>query len=173
MGWEEIERKDVMTNPSGICPIWGISCKLSESYQDKEAFLVENSYRSGGNYKITYEARREIRDRDLDDGEKARLTSILVEQWMKGIDVPRLTVDDVRRAQENRRLPAHERADRLLRFLANSSPHIGDVLDIVTESSITRRSLIGIDTSGSNSSLYESALAWSESISELELDFSE
>ena len=145
-----------MTNRHGICPIWGVDCALSQPYADLDPGLwrVENSHRAGGAYEITTDARLAIEE-GLQDTEKARLTSILVEQWMKGVPFPRLTADDVQRARESRRLPAHERADRLLRLLAMRSSHIGEFLSIIEE--------------GDDGHNYQASLGWSESTNVLEL----
>ena len=163
----------IMTTTIGEtkCPIWGVDCDISK-YREVDGDIiwrVENSYRAGGGYEITSGGRLDVTN--LPDDVKARLTSILVSQWMKGVEFPRLTEEDVRRAQGNRRLPAHERADRLLRFLARRSSHIGNVLDVVTDSSVHRHSVLGMNTVDYDTSLYESALAWSESTSETELEF--
>ena len=130
------------------CPIWGVVCDLSQPYADSEPGIlrVERSHRAGGTYEITAEARLAIEE-GLQDAEKARLTSILVEQWMKGVHVPRLTADDVRRAKDKQALPMYERAERLLRLLAMRSPHIGKALNIGSR----------------HPRYYQDSLGWSES----------
>ena len=165
-------------NQNGICPIWGVDCVLSEVGDNAYVWRVQNSYRTGGDYEITTEARLALQE--LDDDVKVRLTSILVEQWMKGVDVPRLTEADVLRAQENRRLPVHERADRLLRLLATRSSSIGEVLEIVPYdmflSFAEQLSASGVPI-GTNIDvspelyLCPVALAWSESAGDEELGF--
>lgn len=166
--------------PNRECPIWGVDCEVSQPYDDKDIDLVENSFRAGGNYEITFAARVAFRNRFYTEETQLSLTSILVERWMKGIDVPRLTEADVLRSQENRRLPVHERAYRLLRFLATRSSSIGEVLEIVpydiflnfAESLSASGVPIGTNIDV-NHELYlcPSALAWSESAGDEELGF--
>ena len=165
---------------NGKCPIWDVECEVSQPYEDKDIDLVENSFRAGGNYEITFPARVAFRNRFYTEETQLSLTSILVEQWMKGVEIPRLTEADVLRSQENRRLPVHERADRLLRLLATRSSSIGEVLEIVPYDMYLRfveqlsASGVPIGTNiDVNSDLYlcPLALAWSESASDEELGF--
>ena len=136
------------------CPIWGVDCTVSPAGETGYVWRVQNSFRAGGDYEITFEARHEVGD--LDDKGKARLTSILVEQWIKGIATPRLTADDVHHATESQSLSVHERSERLLRFLVTSSyDEIGQYIHI------GRR----------NEPLFQAALGWSESTKDQELDF--
>lgn len=155
-----------MVNKNGTCPIWGVNCTLSQPYDTPDVWLVEDSFRAGGDYEITHEARYEVES--LDEKEKARLTSILVEQWIKGVDVPRVAVDDVQRAKGRTRLPMLDRAERVLRLLVDRSLYLGDVLDFIAP--YDRRSLaLGLDTSRLDTSHFENALAWSECISSEDL----
>ena len=169
-----------MTTSEDKCPIWGIYCEVSQPYEDKDIYFVKNSFRAGGDYEITFPARVAFRNRFYTEETQLSLTSILVEQWMKGIEIPRLTEADVLRSQENRRLPVHERADRLLRLLATRSSSIGEMLEIVpyymflniTESYVASAVPIGTDIDV-NPKLYlcPSALAWSESAGDEELGY--
>lgn len=126
-----------MVNKIGVCPIWGVTCTLSSPYDTPHIWRVEGSSRAGGDYEITHEARYEAGN--LDDNEKARLTSILVDQWIKGIDVPRLIADDVQRAKSRPELPMLNRAERVLRLLVSRSSYLGDILDFIDPND--RRSL--------------------------------
>ena len=120
--------------------------------------FVKGSFRAGGDYEIVFPAHAQLTS--LDKAARARVTSVLVEQRLRGVAVPRLTADDVRRAKESQPLPVHERAERLLRLLANHSTHIGENLNFDQ-----------IDDPHLNAKLFRSALAWSESTSETELNF--
>ena len=150
------------------CPIWDADCDVTKPYDTPDIYLVRESYRAGGSYEITANAVSEIDDNSFGDVEKARVTSILVEQWMRGADVPRLTADDVLRVKDRPRLPMLERADRLLRLLVNRSSKLGDILDFIAPND-RRLAVFGMDTSGLDTSHYEYALAWSESINSEEL----
>ena len=137
------------------CPIWNVDCDVSNPYGSPDIYLVRGSHRAGGEYEISASAVSEI-DEASEDADRARLTSILVERRMKGVDVPRLTEADVLRARESKPLPVHERAERLLIFLVRSSSNeIGQFLHI----------------GESNPQLFQPALAWSESTQLQELHF--
>ena len=109
---------------------------------------------------------------ELSDIQKARLTTWLVEQRLTGNAWPRVTASQLDYAREARPLPVHERADRLLRYLASRSPHIGEPLDIIPPSNGAEMSILGMsDNDETVYCDYYSALAWSESIREDELAF--
>ncbi len=150
------------------CPIWNVDCEVSNPYDTPDIYLVKGSRRAGGDYEITADAASEIDDESYGDAEKARITSLLVEQWIKGVDIPRLTVSDVQHAKYRSRLPMLDRAERVLRLLVSRSSYLGDVLDFIDPND--RRSLaLGHDTGGLDTSHFEHALAWSECISSEDL----
>ena len=155
-----------MVTSNWKCPIWGVDCTVSRAGETGNVWRVQNSFRAGGDYEFTHEARFEVGD--LEDDVKARLTSILVEQWMKGLEIPRLTADDVQHAKSRSRLPMLDRAERVLRLLVSRSSYLGDVLDFIDPND--RRSLArGLDTGSLDTSHFEHALAWSECISSEDL----
>ena len=145
------------------CPIWGISCIVHPLNVNTNTHLVENSFRAGGKYEIA-SSERYITIEDLDDSEKARLTSFLVEQRMLGAEVPRITRAEVQRAKESNPLPVHERAERLLRFFVDQSSSIGEVLEIFPLDLVRREVR-------NEFKVTQSALAWSESTTDEELIF--
>ena len=144
------------------CPIWGVDCIVRPFEVDTDPHFVENSFRAGGDYEIFSNARAAIRK--LDSSERARLTSFLVEQRRRGISVPRITPDEVRNAKERTSLLVPERAERLLRFLANRSSSIGAVLEIF---SLDLMRGYGSD----DFEVTQLAMAWSESTTDEELEF--
>ena len=149
------------------CPIWGVDCSVSNPYGTPDIYLVEGSHRAGGDFEITADAVSEI-DGTTEDDDKARITSLLVEQWIKGVDVPRLTGNDVQWAKSRSRLPMLDRAERVLRLLVSRSSYLGDILDFIDPND--RKALaLGRDTSGLDTSHFEHALAWSEAINVEEL----
>ena len=133
------------------CPIWGrdflvfVRCPTAQGLSK-----VESSARAGGDYEIIEQVRDLIQD--LDDMQKARLTTILVDQRIQGIESPIVTSEMIAVAKRRRPLPVYERADRLLRYFVNHSPIIGQRLDI-----------------GIRSKTQGEALAWSDSVEEMEL----
>ena len=105
---------------------------------------IVDSPRAGGKYSITEEARLRILNGDLDDSQKARLTTMLVDQRKMGIEEPWVTASLVEGAKKAQSLSVPERADRLLRFIADQAVQVSTWV-LVTE-----------ETPG--------AYAWSESI---------
>ena len=150
------------------CPIWNVDCEVSNPYGTPDIYLVRGSHRAGGDYEITANAVIEIDDGSNGDAEKARINSQLVEQWIKGIDVPRLTVSDVQRAKSRTRLPMLDRAERVLRLLVSRSSYLGELLDFNVPND-GRALALGQETRGLDTSHFELALAWSESINTEEL----
>lgn len=146
-----------------ICPIWAVDCIVHPLNADTNTHLVQDSFLAGGDYEI-FPIDSGTVIKDLDDSERARLTSFLVEQRMLGVEVPRITWAEVLRAKESKPLPVHERAERLLRFLANAnqSSSIGEVLEIFP---------LGLGLGGFRNELKVtySAMAWSESTADEEL----
>ena len=146
-----------------ICPIWAVDCIVHPLNADTNTHLVQDSFLASGDYEIFPIASGTV-IKGLDDSERARLTSFLVEQRMLSDAVPRITPDEVRRAKERNPLPIPERAERLLRFLADQSPSIGAVLEIFP---------LGLGNGGFRNELKVtySAMAWSESTADEELGF--
>lgn len=145
------------------CPIWGVSCIVHPYNPNTGFYLVEGSFRAGGKYEIANSERYTTRE-DLNPTELARLTSFLVEQRMLGVEVPRITRAEVLRAQESNPLPVPERAERLLRLFVNQSPSIGEVLEIFPLG-------LGHGEFRNELKVTHSAMAWSESTTDEELDF--
>ena len=127
------------------CPIWGpiyeasvIPTRLPHGADG----VTVHSERAGGRYAITEEAERRIQS--LNDSEKARLTTWLIDQRTNGVEVPTVEGKAIEYAKTKRDLSVHERAERLLRFLAGQTNSVGTGFDV-------------------NQNTY-AAYAWSESI---------
>ena len=140
-----------MTIHMAACPIWGGN-NLAEVGRDGPSFnyRVRHSPRAGGAYEIS--DLTAIADApDMTDAEKARLTTWLVDQRRQGNEMPMVTREVISYVKSNRPLPVHERAERLLRFLA------------------TQPDIVGTDA---GELLYTpGAYAWSESLYPSELDY--
>lgn len=137
------------------CEIWGTPCQSSRPSECCSGLtIVRRSPRVDGDYRIldgvlmTYGVTEEV---------KARLTTWLIDQRRQGTQTPWIGMDELQYALEKNPLPVHERADRLLRFLADRSEYIGETLTLSS-----KEQLEGHD-------LYLSALAWSESTVQREL----
>lgn len=145
------------------CPIWGIDCTVYYYDRGRNIHRIENSFRAGGNYEVFANDCFIIRE-DMNDSERARLTSFLVEQRMHGTEAPLITKDEIQLAKESNSLPVHERAERLLRFLTDQSSRIGEVLEIFSPGMM--RGEVSDELK-----VTHSALAWSESTTDGELEF--
>lgn len=133
------------------CPIW--SSKLNSHRILDDGITTEvGSDRAGGKYVIGAAAWGELHDslgnsHKLDDAEKARLTTMLVDMRLQGDFAPVITAQLVREAKNKQPLPIHERADRLLRYFVEKSDKVGDDLEI----------------GDNNDPMCWGAMAWSES----------
>ena len=134
-----------MPNPIDTCPIWGNDYEADVHYLGtKMMYWVKDSPRAGGAYELPEEFQDEIND--LGDAGKARLTTWLIDQRRNGVKTPRVTAEVVEYARNKRPLLVPERAERLLRYMADKVEKLDDYIDI-----------------GANGSF--AACAWSESTS--------
>ena len=142
------------------CPIWGPEYEATivegknrpdegESVESGKSIKVD-SERAGGRFEITDDGQDSLKS--LGDHGKARLTSWLVEQRNRGIEFPRVTESVAEYASNRRSLWAHERAERLLRFIATQADVVGVHLRFDKNSAIA-------------------ALAWIESTDWREVDY--
>ena len=136
-----------MTTAIGPCPIWGAPYRANVRNHGFRKF-VESS-RAGGAYIIDREA--ELAVREFDASRKSILTSWLIDHRLPGAETPSITIADVRYIERKRPLPVHDRADRLLGFIAEQSGIVGTNVDVPPDDPAT--------------------LAWSESISGYEVFF--
>ena len=114
------------------CPIWGTGYEATVKNNHPAWLSVSDSDRAGGAYEITEEAQVAIQA--LGNPEKARLTTWLIDQRTHGDNMPMVTTQVVWYAQNKRRLPVHERADRLLRFIAGLAETVGDRVSVDEDS---------------------------------------
>ena len=114
-----------MTTQISTCPIWGENYKAEGFYVPQDRMMyVDNSPRAGGAY-IIPEVLVNSDIENMDYAQKARLTTWLVEQRCQGVNQPVITEDVVAYTNNKRPLPVHERADRLLRSLAEKATTVG------------------------------------------------
>ena len=134
----------------GPCPIWPQHHPtLLLSKVDPDIITVEQSLRAGGNYQITGPATYDIQD--LNESQRTRLTTILVDKRNEGCEWPLVILDLLEQAKNRASLSDEERAARLLRFMAKKTESLGDLI-IVNEST-------------------HEAYAWTESIKWSEVHF--
>ncbi|MCY3604006.1 MAG: hypothetical protein OXH12_13115 [Chloroflexi bacterium] len=103
-----------------------------------------SSSRAGGDYVSDMETAFELEH--LDDGARARLTTILVDRRRMGDPVPRLSREMIEQARSHRPRSVRDRATRLLRFLAEQSPTVGADLDLYTNQELIRGALAHSDS---------------------------
>ena len=131
------------------CLIWGSEYSASGSpLYDNNTARFDDSLRAGGGYVIPWPSTLVS---NLSDEYKARLTTWLIDQRMQGVELPEITQAVVDHVERKRPLPVHDRADRLLRFIAGLSEKVADRV------SVTNNTL--------------AAYAWSESTSWGEVDY--
>ena len=138
-----------MENQKKSCLIWGTAVTDKHLDPDKMNFFVEGSLRAGGDYEITDQVSSYVAT--LDEKDKAKLTTMLLDLRQQGQQRPVVTYDLVEKATVVKPLPDAERAERLLRYLVNKSTFVGELFvtyDIVKD---------------------HQALAWSKSIKEEEI----
>ena len=112
-----------MEDKKEVCLIWGTTVTHKELLTEKMNFIVEDSLRAGGDYEITDQARRHVAT--LDQKDKAKLTTILINLRRMGDRVPLVTSELIEEAKRADPLPVHERAERLLRYLVNLPKYVG------------------------------------------------
>ena len=101
-----------------------------------EAPSVLDSPRAGGSYKADTATvgRLRIAGNDLTGRHRAKITTWLVDQRRLGNTNPTLTRAVIDAAETARPLSVHERADRLLRFLADETANVGETVRVVNPS---------------------------------------
>ena len=133
------------------CPIWGGNNWADVSYVAPTAmYQVKNSPRAGGSYEV-WGILVEAQVKHMSDAQKARLTTWLIDQRAQGNEMPGVTKESVAYAKVKRPLPVHQRAERLLRFIAGLAGSIGERVSV-------DKSSLG-------------AYAWSESTVWTEVDY--
>lgn len=145
-----------MYNQISTCPIWGPNAVARVQYDGRNETMAVESLRADGHYIISKEAILTMRSDGMSDSEKARLTTMLVDEREQGVQVPILLAERVDEAKKADPLPVPKRAERLLRYLVKcSAGEIGSeipVRDVRTP-------------------YYDRALAWSESTGRSEIVF--
>lgn len=147
------------------CPIWGTECESIS--QDENSVVVTDSPRAGGSYQLYNDAAAELAN--LTHDQKARLTTILVKQRQLGNDLPRITKSTIDTARSARPARMEERLMNLLRFLVDTTPIVGQPIDI----GYPRRAIgAGNDEEQEKAKRnIEYALAHSESTNVLEIEY--
>ena len=146
-------------NPTKPCPIWGdqFEATCGEIFT-KGTIVVLNSPRVGGGFEITDQARDAVGR--MADREKAQLTTMIVDMHRQGVKRPYINTGFIERVKQTRPLSVSERALNLLRFLIANTGSVGEAVYVeeATYLGTPGRTDLG-------------SWAWSESISQNEVDF--
>ena len=111
-----------------FCPIWGTAAMVRHVPEGSYTHQVVDSPRAAGRYIIEEPAAIQLRSPSspLSETEKAKLTTMLVNQRMVGILTPRVAFGLLDEAKAKEPLPVYERAERLLGELVNRPHKAGD-----------------------------------------------
>ena len=120
---------------SSTCYIWsGWESTITELHEPtgpqshiQRGYLVD-SKRAGGQY-VLWSLAQQFMER-LDDQQKARLTTWLIDQRNQGDPAPEITIEKLRYAVQRPTLQVQERAERLLKHIASQANTIGAGVDI-------------------------------------------
>ena len=133
------------------CPIWGETYPVEMDLPGEgRTAVVLDSPRAGGGYTITGDEKRPVEE--LTDAEKARLTTLLIDQRRSGIRLPTVTMNLIEAAKRKRPLEPYVRADRLLHHIADR------------QETVAHEVVLPLESVESNT-----AYAWSESTDPQEL----
>ena len=113
-------------NDNNACPIWGTPSNPDEFYRGDG--LNVDSPRTGGKYFV--DGRAATRVGDLDDREKALLTTWMIGQRRSGVERPKLYDFDMESIIQRPDLSIHARADELMKYIHAKTSHPGHVYKI-------------------------------------------
>lgn len=103
------------------CPIWGTAADLQPPLGDSQTI---NSIRAGGRFIITG-TMKAIGFANLEDSEKARLTTWIVDQHRAGIEFPKVTSECVEFAKLSAPLTFTSKIDRFFELFGRKTGRIG------------------------------------------------
>ena len=161
-----------MTTEITTCRIWGGDYSaVGHRIPDPSKVVVTKSDRAGGGYIIPGSVGQHLYR--LEDEDTARLTTWFVDQRLQGNCRPIVTEEIVEYAVNRLRLPIHERADRLLRFLSKQTVVAGDAILLFQHSGEVPRDAFGspIYPNMPTNPAFLAAMAWSESTSPDEISY--
>ena len=116
----------------GKCPLWNTDAGQRSDPRFNSFSVVVDSPRAGGEYVLLiYTARNLQGPFELSQKHKAQLTTWLVDRRREGTEIPEITPELVERARngELRSLLPSQKADLLLRRLAQEVPNVGEPID--------------------------------------------
>ena len=118
-----------MTTEPTHCPIWGEPFPATIDHTAIHGpHLIVDSPRAGGRYQISNRANVSVNE--LNDAQKARLITLLVDERRRGNSCPEIDSQTVEDALTRIPLSVHERAERMLNYLVAESKAIGDDIPV-------------------------------------------
>lgn len=150
------------SEPNG-CIIWpSHSADHAPVRGDSTKRRISSSPRVGTDYVISKDLALDLFN-ELNSGVlRARLTTLLLNARLRGNPAPEITYDMIQRAKDSQPLRADERADRLLRHLADTNPEIAISAALIHDSNHHKARYYPLSYS---------AMAWSESTTMQEVFF--
>ena len=137
------------------CPIWGTPVIVEPTTID--------SPRTGGKYSVTPSVLAEDRWKNMNNATKARLTTWLVDQReLNPTWPPKITSYTINEIERSKLLPVYERADRLIKYLAQKSPVIGSPVMLTFSNLGTNHSNFSLERFFKDR-IGSECLAWAES----------
>ena len=118
--------------------------------------IVTDSPRAGGSYQLYDDAAAELGN--LNDDEKARLTTILVRERLLGNTCPRINAATIAAGKSTSRARMEDRLTNLLKVLIDRTPKVGEPVSVE-----------GPEQRGENVGSYQCALAYTESTEHQEI----
>ena len=150
-------------------PIWETpaDCLFSEDEVQRRRVRLYDSPRCGGRYSID-DFITETGIKNLDDREKVRLTSWLIEQRQLGDELPRITIEKVELAKQRNDMSLINRIDAILRYIRLKTPKVRQCITYASRDPIQESWQEGLTPRQINR--YE-LIAFSESVDYDELTF--
>ena len=114
------------------CPLWNTDAELRTDPRFHSLYVVVYSPRAGGEYVLLINTARNLQGPfELSQKHKAQLTTWLVDRRREGTEIPEITSELVKRARsdELRSLLPSQKADLLLRRLAQEVPSVGESIE--------------------------------------------
>ena len=118
-----------MSFDENTCPIWGSEFKAQVRQSEHHDETIVDCARCGGEYRIDGLANVSCLNRD----EKARLTTWLVDQRAQGNVCPMVDAEAITLIKNRPHLPVHDRANRMLRFIAEETEVVGTTYSFQSE----------------------------------------
>ena len=121
----------------GTCPIWGTTAEVYPQVGRAQAVI---SPRTGGDYRVSFEALIEIGKDDFGNREKARLTTWLVDRRREGTKCPEINQKVIENIRINKNLQFTQKKKRFFDYLIYLNICIGENVQL-TELSAEGRSV--------------------------------